>query len=282
MPQRSPLDQLAATTWLDRVGDPLRRAVQNVISARARDALHGIWFGHPVHPAMVMFPLGAWLSAAVLDLNRRGKRAATLLIGLGAVGAVPAAVAGYNDWASLSREQRRVGLAHAASNNVAVWLYLASLVARSRGRRGRLLAYGGLAAAATGSYLGGHLAYRQGAGVNQAVPFLRRIPDGWHDLCAVDGLVAGKPVVAHIGEVPVLVARAGEDITVMIERCGHHTGPLGEGEPTRVDGVDCVVCPWHGSTFRLTDGTPVHGPAASGQPVLRSRIADGRVEASLP
>jgi nitrite reductase/ring-hydroxylating ferredoxin subunit len=49
-----------------------------------------------------------------------------------------------------------------------------------------------------------------------------------------------------------------------------------------VDGADCVVCPWHGSTFRLSDGAVVHGPAGTNQPMLRSRIRDGRVEASLP
>jgi nitrite reductase/ring-hydroxylating ferredoxin subunit len=43
-----------------------------------------------------------------------------------------------------------------------------------------------------------------------------------------------------------------------------------------------VVCPWHGSAFRLTDGVAVHGPATTDQPLLRSRIRDGRVEASLP
>jgi nitrite reductase/ring-hydroxylating ferredoxin subunit len=42
------------------------------------------------------------------------------------------------------------------------------------------------------------------------------------------------------------------------------------------------VCPWHGSAFRVSDGAVVHGPAASGQPLLRTRIRNGRVEASLP
>src|SRR5690606_14919824 len=72
------------------------------------------------------------------------------------------------------------------------------------------------------------------------------------------------------------------DVTVMIERCGHETGPLGEGEVRRIDGSDCVVCPWHGSTFRLTDGIAIHGPASTPQPLLRSRVRDGLVGAALP
>ncbi|MEH1129142.1 Rieske (2Fe-2S) protein [Micromonospora sp. CPCC 206061] len=77
-------------------------------------------------------------------------------------------------------------------------------------------------------------------------------------------------------------APAERDVTVMVERCGHHTGPLGEGQLTRVASEDCVVCPWHGSAFRLADGAPMAGSAASSQPLLRSRVADGRVQAALP
>jgi nitrite reductase/ring-hydroxylating ferredoxin subunit len=43
-----------------------------------------------------------------------------------------------------------------------------------------------------------------------------------------------------------------------------------------------VVCPWHGSTFRLSDGAVVRGPAATDQPLLRTRVISGRVQAALP
>ncbi|MET7747829.1 Rieske 2Fe-2S domain-containing protein [Micromonospora sp. NPDC005367] len=33
----------------------------------------------------------------------------------------------------------------------------------------------------------------------------------------------------------------------------------------QVDGQACVVCPWHGSTFRLKDGEVVHIPASTDQ-----------------
>jgi nitrite reductase/ring-hydroxylating ferredoxin subunit len=139
-----------------------------------------------------------------------------------------------------------------------------------------------MAAVATGGYLGGHLAYRQAASVNHAEPLLRLIPEGWHDVCDVQALTPGKPSVYRVDEVPVLVVRNGEGATVMIERCAHQTGPLGEGEVRQLDGTDCVVCPWHGSAYRVSDGAVVRGPAATGQPMLRTRILNGRVEASLP
>ena len=68
----------------------------------------------------------------------------------------------------------------------------------------------------------------------------------------------------------------------MMERCGHQTGPLGAGEKVEVNGEACVVCPWHGSTFRLSDGAVVHGPAATNQPVLETRVVDDRVQARRP
>ncbi|MDQ7908493.1 Rieske 2Fe-2S domain-containing protein [Phytohabitans sp. ZYX-F-186] len=284
MALRTMVERLEMAGWLDRVGEPLGRGVQALLRGRVRDALHGVWLGHPLHPALVQVPVGAWLSAAVLDALPGTQRAAMVLTGVGTAGAVPAALAGLNDWASLSREQRRTGLVHACANLVAVGLYAGSLVARLTGdhRLGRRLAYAGMAGASIGAYLGGHLSYRQAAAVNQAEAFLRQIPEGWQDLGAQEALTDGKPLRARIGEVPVLVTRTGDGVTAMIGNCGHQTGPLADGELVSVDGEDCLVCPWHGSTFRLADGAVVHGPAASDQPLLRARVVGGRIQVSLP
>ena len=282
---RTLLDRVESTHALDRVADPLQRAVLAVLKGNLRDVLHGVWLGHPLHPALVPATLGSWLGAAALDASGGEERAATILVAVGSVGAVPTAAAGLNDWASLSREQRRVGLVHAAGNSIALSLYLSSLAARLRGRhdRGRTLGFAGLAATAISAYVGAHLSYRQAAATNQAEPWLRQIPEGWHDICREEDLDGGASLIAHIGEVPVLAIRdGGGDVTVMIEHCGHETGPLGSGERVQVDGAECVVCPWHGSTFRLSDGVVVRGPAANGQPLLQSRIVDGRVQVAVP
>ncbi|MFC0866197.1 Rieske (2Fe-2S) protein, partial [Sphaerimonospora cavernae] len=78
------------------------------------------------------------------------------------------------------------------------------------------------------------------------------------------------------------VQRDGSDITVMLDRCAHQSGPLGQGKVIKVDGRPCVVCPWHGSTFQLKDGKVVHGPSSTDQQVLDGRVVDGVVEARLP
>jgi nitrite reductase/ring-hydroxylating ferredoxin subunit len=284
MALRKLLDRIERADGLDRVGEPLRRGVEAVLRGRLSDLLHGVWLGHPLHPATVHVPVGAWMSAAVLDAVPGAEPATTVLVGVGTASALPAAAAGLTDWASLSTEQRRVGLVHATANTVALTLYAGSLVARLRGRRGlgKRLAYAGLGAAGMGAYIGGHMSFRQASAVNHAVPFLRLIPNGWHDLCDEHEVVDGSPVVRRVGEVPVLLARTSKGVTAMIERCGHQAGPLGDGEVARVDGADCVVCPWHGSTFRLADGTVVHGPAGTDQPLLRTRVRSGRIQVAVP
>jgi nitrite reductase/ring-hydroxylating ferredoxin subunit len=284
MKVRAWADRIERVEALDRPGNALRSLVTKLVRGRARDLLHGVWLGHPLHPAQVMLPIGSWLTGTLLDALRIPGKGSTVLIGVGSASALPAVVTGLNDWASLTREQRRTGLVHASANTIALSLNVASLIVGARGNAGlaRRLRYAGVAAVGAGGYLGGHLAYRQAASVNHASPLLDRIPEGWHDLCDMAALTPGKTHVYHVGDVPVLVARHDGGATVMIERCAHQTGPLGEGEVRQIDGTDCVVCPWHGSTYRLTDGVSVHGPAATSQPTLRTRVLNGRLEASLP
>lgn len=282
---RALLTKLEQASALDRVGDRLQRVVQATLRPqRVRDLLHGVWLGHPLHPAMVQVPVGAWISAAMVDLLPGQRRAATTLVGVGTLSALPAAVAGLNDWAALSRDQRRVGLVHAASNVVGLALYTGSLAARMNGRHGlgRALGFLGLSAASTGAYLGGHLAYKQGAQVTQSVSELHLISDGWHPLGDFAALPQRQLVTREVDDVSVILYRHGDDVTVMLERCPHQSGPLGQGEVQQIDGHDCVVCPWHGSTFRLNGGEVVHGPSGNDQQVLPSRVVNGVLEARLP
>jgi nitrite reductase/ring-hydroxylating ferredoxin subunit/uncharacterized membrane protein len=282
---RAVLTKLEAFARLDRLGDQLQRAVWAALPRRwMRDALHGVWLGHPLHPALVQVPIGAWTSSAVLDLLPGQRRAATVLVGIGTMSAVPATIAGVNDWASLSQSQRRVGMVHALANVAGMVLYSGSLAARISGRYGigRVLGWAALSAVSGGAFLGGHLAYKMGAGVNQAVPDLHRFDEGWHPIADLATLPEASLVTRKINDVPVLVYRDGDRITAMLEHCAHQGGPLGLGDVTKVDGHVCVVCPWHGSTFRLDDGEVVHGPAGTDQQTLPTRVMGGVLEIRLP
>ncbi|MEU4773438.1 Rieske 2Fe-2S domain-containing protein [Micromonospora sp. NPDC023644] len=282
---RALLTKIEQASGLDRVGDRLQRAVQATLRPqRVRDLLHGVWLGHPLHPAMVQVPVGAWISTAVLDLMPGQRRAATTLCAVGTVSALPAAVAGLNDWAALARDQRRIGLVHAASNSVGLAFYAGSVAARMTGRHnlGRTLGFLGLSAASMGAYLGGHLAYKQGAQVNQSISELHRMSDGWHSIADMSALPERQLITREVDDVSVILYRHGDEVTVMLERCPHQSGPLGEGEVQKIDGHDCVVCPWHGSAFRLNGGEVVHGPSGNDQQVLPTRVVNGVLETRLP
>jgi nitrite reductase/ring-hydroxylating ferredoxin subunit len=68
---------------------------------------------------------------------------------------------------------------------------------------------------------------------------------------------------------------------VLSNKCSHLSGPLSDGEFTVESGQGCIVCPWHGSTFRLADGAVVHGPATSPQNHFEVQVLSGHVHARL-
>ncbi|MDP9417044.1 MAG: Rieske (2Fe-2S) protein [Actinomycetota bacterium] len=269
---------------LDRVVAPLRQAVHRVLRGqRVRNLLHGVWLGHPLHPALVLAPVGSLMSVSVLDLVGADDRGARVLIRTGLLTAVPAAAAGLADWSEMHHQQQRVGLVHAASNVTGLGLYAASLAARTRGDRtsGAVLAMLGLGALSLGGYLGGHLTYRQAGGANHAEDVPHRVGAGWHDLCAVDDLEAeGDPTVRMLGDVALLVVRREREIDVLADRCTHLGGPLHEGEVSA--DATCITCPWHGSTFRLSDGAVMSGPATAPQHAFDVKVENGRVLVRLP
>jgi len=264
--------------------DPAARTLTAVVRRRVgtgprADALHGVWLGQPVHPALTGLPMGFWTSAAVLDFVPGSERAARALIALGLAGSVPAAAAGLADWSALHREQQRVGLAHGAASAGAWTLFAGSLLARAAGREasGRVLALGGLATLTAGAYLGRHLAFPLGAGASHAESVSHLAPLGWHDLCRIDDLPDGRVARRQLGYLSLAVVRQGSDVLVLADRCAHLGGPLHQGTLGGAAGEPCLTCPWHGSTYRLSDGAVVHGPATARQPAFDSRIAEGGI-----
>ena len=267
---------------LDRpVGVLSDLVVRALPPGRPTDALHGVPFGQPAHPALVRLPLGCWASAVLIDLRGGpgAERASATLVAAGIAAALPAAATGLADWSALHRHQQRVGLVHAISQAGTTILFTGSLVARVTGQhgRGRLLSAGGLLTAAAGAYLGGHLALRLGAGASHAEPIGHLAALGWHDLCPLADLPEGRPVRRQLGYLGVLALRAGDTVHVLTDHCAHLGGPLHQGRVTSINGVACVICPWHGSTFRLSDGAVLHGPSTARQPTFKARISDSGV-----
>ena len=102
---------------------------------------------------------------------------------------------------------------------------------------------------------------------------------GWHDVCRIYDLPDGRPVRRQLGYLSLFVLRRGADVSVLSDHCAHLGGPLHQGRVVNAEGEgdpdgDCVTCPWHGSTFRVSDGSVVHGPATARQPSFRCQVTD--------
>ncbi|WP_107773843.1 DUF2231 domain-containing protein [Nocardioides sediminis] len=156
---------------LDSLADVSRDWAHEMFVARPAldDLLGGSWLGHRVHPIAVQVPMGAWLMAVLLDLvdGERHAAAVDALLATGCATAIPTAVTGAHDLATTTGAATRVTVVHAASMDASLVLFATAWVSRRRGdrRRARRLALAGITVASAGAYLGGHLTYRLGVGV---------------------------------------------------------------------------------------------------------------------
>ncbi len=121
-------------------------------------------------------------------------------------------------------------------------------------------------------YLGGHLSYVLGVGVDHTA-FQPRLED-WTDVAASVDVPEAQLVRVDPGPFPVLLVRIAGRVHALADRCSHAGGGLADGEL----GDGCVTCPAHGSVFSLVDGAVRRGPAASPQVTYQVREADGRIE----
>lgn len=163
---RPPLVGLALALEEEERLDPVVEALRPVADAlvaepSVRDLLLGRSMGHSLHPLLTDVPIGAWISAIALDLvgGEQSRPAARRLVGLGILSTVPTALTGLADWGHTGRRDRRVGVAHASLNSVAVLLFGASWISRGRDHHGRgtvLALLGGAVVGASG-FLGAHL-----------------------------------------------------------------------------------------------------------------------------
>lgn len=263
---------LERSEWLDRPSDALQKVTGKLPPGMAKDLLSGTPIGHPAHPMLVLVPIGGAIATVVVDLFGDDPRASRRLLGVAVLGALPAAAAGLSDWDATLGGERRVGLAHAACSLSGMSLLAWSWLARGRGHGGKVSAVLGTTILGGSGWLGGHLAYALGVGVDTTA--FQHSTSEWADACAEDDLDQGAPQVVDLSGQSVLLVRRGTKISAIANRCTHRGGPLAEGKVTN----ETVECPWHESRFRLGDGTVECGPATRPQPVYQTRVVDGRVQ----
>ena len=131
--------------------------------------------GHPIHPMLIVFPLGLLSASVVFDIIDRLRdsgswaQTASATMAAGLIGGLVAAPFGLLDWLKLpdGTRAKRIGLLHGSVNVVALVLFAISwLLRRDDPTTAALIfALAGLAVAAVGGWLGGELVNRLGVGV---------------------------------------------------------------------------------------------------------------------
>lgn len=272
--------------WLDDLATPLQEAIRKLFEAAGRGGseakkfLHGSLLGHPLHPALIDLPLGSWTLAAIFDTielaggGSRGK-AADQAIGIGLIGAVAAALAGFTDWSETDAHAKRIGLTHGVMNLTATSLYATSLLVRRHSRtKGISLGLMAFGVALSAAWLGGHLTYGEQIGVDHTATADQDKPKKYTAVLDADELKENKPTRVDADGVAVLLVKQGDDIFALRETCTHLGGPLSEGKLEK----DSIRCPWHGSRFCLTDGRVLDGPAVFPERVFDVRVREGKIE----
>lgn len=281
------VNAIASQDWLQEAGDPLQRAILSLFgSDRAgravKDLLHGTWLGHPLHPVLVNVPIGAWTVALVFDafegLGGSDDLAAgaDAAIGIGILGALGAAVTGATDWSETGGRSEKIGLFHGLLNVATTGIYTASWIARRKRRRdtGVALSMLGFALGSAAAYLGGHLVFGEQVGVDHTATADAEEPEHFTAVMLDSALKEGEPKRVEANGVKVMLLRYGGKIRAFHETCPHLGGPLSEG--TLVG--DAIECPWHGSQFRIDDGSVVSGPATAPARCLDVRVHEGNIE----
>jgi nitrite reductase/ring-hydroxylating ferredoxin subunit/uncharacterized membrane protein len=273
-----PLERLE---YLDPLGDWLGGVVTRLTAGGAvKSAVSGTWLGHPLHPVLTDVPIGLFTAASVLDLcgGKHADDATNALTVVGLLAVAPTAMTGLSDWADTVGPEKRLGLVHALANAGSSSLFMAAVLNRRAGNRGvaRVFNLAGMGVLAVSGYLGGHLVFARGIGVDHTV--FEEAPTEWTRVARDEEVAADTPVRVTAAGYGVLLYRDRGLIHAIASRCNHAGGPLDEGE---VDDELCVTCPWHGSRFRLADGSVTRGPATAPQPCFAVRLSDGNIEVRL-
>jgi nitrite reductase/ring-hydroxylating ferredoxin subunit/uncharacterized membrane protein len=286
---------------LERMARPLRglsNAIASVTDGFYRvlggpgkllqDFLNGSWLGHSLHAVLVDVVIGAATAALLLDVLRvlfavDGLETATTwvvgLTSLSALGAILAGLTDYKDTRPNSDERDVAGL-HGLINIVATVVFAVSLVLRlgnghDAGFWTLLIGY---LVVSIGGYIGGHVVFKYGYMVNHNAFARGTRAKEFTPVIAAADLPEETPTKVSMGATSVMLVRRGDVVHALKETCAHAGGPLSKGE---LKG-DTITCPWHFSTFRITDGSVVHGPASSRQVSYAARINAGQVELQGP
>jgi uncharacterized membrane protein/nitrite reductase/ring-hydroxylating ferredoxin subunit len=231
---------------------------------------------HPLHPLLVAFPIGLFVTSFAFDLIGTWRdipslwSAAWYSIIAGLVMGALAAIAGLVDLFKVvprNSSARSRGYKHAIINALVLIAFIAN--ASYRGvpsfrpdSTSLILSACGVLLLGFSGWLGASLVYRNQIGVdrryaNAGQLKIAELHDWNQPVCKTSELSEGQLMLAEIQGARVAVGRCAEGIVAFRDRCTHQGGPLSDGAL-----VGCAVqCPWHGSQFDLHSGRVINGPA---------------------
>ncbi len=247
---------------------------------------------HPIHPMLVAFPLGLWVTSFIFDLigaaSHEPQFIATgfYLVIAGCIGAAFAAVPGLIDLLFVvpprsSAKER--GYIHGGLNILILALFIIEAVYRKSPSNQQigfalLMSLVGVILLGISGWLGGTLVYRNQIGVDHryagAGKQKQRTLDSFdRPVCNTGELAEGQMMLAEINGERIAVGRCSEGMFAFSDHCTHRGGPLSDGAL-----VGCAVqCPWHGSQFDVRTGRVIAGPAQHKIKTYQIEIRAGEV-----
>lgn len=261
--------------------------------------LQGKPLHHPLHPALVHFPIGLFILSFILDLvsyldaSNGVVRASFYAMSFGIVGALLAALAGFADWSEirLDHPAKKTANIHLTLNLSATALFGINLFLRMRQLDqattpliAMLLSFVGVGMILVSGYLGGTMVYNDGVGVGRHrretrmprktidVSMFER-QDGWVAVCSADEIKDGETLRVEWNGVIIAIAKQGDKAYAFQEFCTHRYGPLSEGKLYDHQ----VECPWHRSCFDIRTGKVVEGPAKIDLKTYSAMIRAGKI-----
>jgi uncharacterized membrane protein/nitrite reductase/ring-hydroxylating ferredoxin subunit len=262
--------------------------------------LQGKPFRHPLHPALVHFPIGLFLLSLVLDVVSYLRftsgslfQASFYAMAIGLAAGILAVIAGLADRAEirLDHPARKTANLHMTLNLSALGLFVINLFLRLRQPELAVPPLGNLLLSLLGvgmilfsGYLGGTMVYDDGVGVGRhrrRTPMPRRTirvsnrtpEDGWLPVCDDNEMQDGEILRVVCDGNLIAIAKQGGEVFAFQEFCTHRYGPLSEGQLENHQ----VICPWHRSCFDIRTGKVVEGPAKVDLKTYSVTIRSGKI-----
>ena len=235
--------------------------------------------GHPIHPALIPFPLAFLTGSALFDLAgvlwhrpdwwSVGGTLAPVGIAMALLAAVPGLIDSVRTVPPRSSGKKRA-TRHMAVNLTAVALFTAACFLRggAAAEPGAILLalkLAGLALLGAGGWLGGTLVSRNQISVDHRYAKAGKWREATIDatpgtpvkVADADELEVDQMKLLHVGGKRIVLARGAKGWVAFDDRCTHRGGSLAGGMMMK----GTVQCPWHGSQFDVATGGVLCGPA---------------------